>query len=359
MKKVFHTVIKNWITVWLVLVSMCMVYFVVFAEYIEDSKRAKRVIANTTGVGDLFSSDHLAVGGTVHLVPFGDTDETYYDLPVRIWNYDSANPTMYYDKKDITYTLVAQLMKKDVNDDYVVITEEDVLDEISVSIKKEGSDDSYTAFTATPEADQTITVDTGTSEYDYTIHQSYNNTNGYGITYTGLRLLKESRDENKFYIRFPKSMAAAADKIYVKLTATPTPSPAAYDSVKELEGILSITEGRTELSQGWSCTFNDSEGNEDYDGFNYMISGNGAATITFKWRDDKLEINPFFLSDNMATIPDPVTQETIGGNTWNKIIIHADSETKSRYDIQLYMKDGDNDNYSWVNVKSYVDYSIS
>lgn len=362
MKKVFHTVIKNWITVWLVLVSMCMVYFVVFAEYIEDSKRAKRVIANTTGVGDLFSSDYLAVGSvSEHVIEFSEPEGDYCELPVRIWNYDPSNPTIYYDDKDITYNLVVQLVKKNAaGTSYEVITDANALDNLTMSIKKDSTDSEFTEFSSNPPLEATsVNVGSGDDAYEYKVKVDYDATDGYRVTYTGVKLLKSGRDENKYLIRFPKSMRTSEDKIYVKLTAIPQPTLLSYKGIKNLSGILSITKSKEKLSQGWSYGFNDSEENSDYDGFNYVISGNGTVTITLQWRDDKFEINPYFLSGNTETIPSGVTSNIVGGITWKSITINADSDVKNRYDIQFYMKDAQNDSYAWNSVKTYVDCSVN
>lgn len=379
MKKVMHTLKKHWITVWLIIAVVGTVSFFTLAEYIEDSNRAKRVVVNTAGAGDLFSSDQLAVGGVSDRdVPFSDFDDDntvlFYELPIRIWNYDASNPTFYYDDSDITYTLTAQLMKKNEGGTYDVITSATALsnpdgnpetnDAISIGIKKDGTDSDYIMFTATPsETIPPVEFGTGNPRDKYTITQSYDATNGYQITYTGLKLFKGGRDENKFLIQFPKLMRKSNDKIYVKLTASPTPTQdiTAYNGLHDLSGILSITEGKTELSQGWSGRFNDSTNETDYDGFNYVISGNGSATITFKWRDDKFEINPFFLSSNTATIPNVPTQSTDNGVTWNSITINANSDTTSRYDIQLYMKNGSTNTYAWSgenDVHNYVQCTI-
>ena len=86
-----------------------------------------------------------------------------------------------------------------------------------------------------------------------------------------------------------------------------------------------------------------------------MISGNGTATITFKWRDDKFEINPFFLSSNTATVTTNAA-ETENGVTWNSITISADSDIISRYDIQLFIKNGNINTYAWSDANDVHDY---
>lgn len=363
MKNVLHTLKKHWITVWLVIVVIGAVSFFAYAEYIEDSNRAKRVIANNSGAGELFSSDYLMVGsGAEQIIPFDDSAE--YVVPVRIWNYDSANPTFFYNTKDIVYTLEAKLVKKE-GTSFVPITSNTALtdpdsnqetdDSISFSIKMDNTNDTYAVFTATPGADRTVLIK---GNDNYTVHQAFDTTDGYTVTYTGLKLYKSSRDENKVLIKFPENMRTSSDKIYVKLTATPTPL-ANYSGIHALNGYFTITKGKTALTPGWSGSFTDSENLNDYDGFNYVISGNGSATITFKWRSDKLEINPYFLSDNTATIPDAPEENTVNGATWKTITINAYSAIVSRYDIQFYMKDWSNNTVSWSDVKGYVDFSTS
>ena len=361
MKKMISFLKKNWITAWLLIAVIGAISFVAYAEYMEESNRAKRVIANTTGAGDLFSSDYLAVGGeSEHEIEFSEPEGDYCELPVRIWNYDASNPAIFYDDKDITYTLVALLVKKNAaGTGYDVITDASALSGMTMSIKKDQTDSSFTNFSSTSAAATTISVSSGDDAYDYTVKVDYDSTNGYRVTYTGVKLLKSGRDENKYLIRFPKSMRTSTNKIYVRLTASPTPSLSSYKGIKKLSGVLSVTESKEKLSQGWSYGFNDSEGNSDYDGFNYVISGNGTATITLKWRDDKFEINPYFLSSNIATIPGAVTSSTVGGITWKSITINANSEVINRYDIQFYMKDAQNDNYPWNSVKTYVDCSVN
>ncbi|MBR5166408.1 MAG: hypothetical protein IKW87_12770 [Ruminococcus sp.] len=379
MKKMFHALKKHWITAWLVIAVIGVVSFFAFAEYIEDSNRAKRVIANTTGAGDLFSSDYLAVGGeSSHEVPFQDKDEeeevTCYELPVRIWNYDASNPTFFYDEGIITYTLTAQLVKK-TSSGYEVLKNGFTND--SIKIKTDEGPDDCTVFTSSPGSETEYEVN---ENYKYTVTQSYDGVeNGYQVTYTGLQLFNTGRDENIIRIQFPKEMRKSNDKIYVKLTATPTPSLSSYNGLHNLSGYLSITEGKAGLSQGWSSGFNDKTDYDDYDGFNYVISGNGVATITFKWRDDKFQINPFFISSNasdLLTINDSGTtdmEKKIGSETdsnnivWNYITINANSETTytdkntwadpdipeiarkgiGRYDIQLYINHGQSNSYSW------------
>jgi len=362
MKNVLHTLKKHWITVWLAIAVVGAVSFFSYAEYIEDSNRAKRVIANTSGAGELFSSDYLVVGsGVDRIIPFDDSEE--YVIPVRIWNYDSANPTFFYNSKDITYTLKAQLVKKE-GASYVPITSNTALsdpdsnpdtnDSIEISIKIDNDNDTYADFTATPEADRTVPIKGNDS---YLVHQGFDDeTEGYTVTYTGLKLYKNNRDENKVFIEFPGDMRTSSDKIFVKLTATPTPL-ADYSGIHALNGYFTITKGKTALTPGWSGRFTDSENLTDYDGFNYVISGNGSATITFKWRSDKLEINPYFLSDNTATIPDEPIVNTVNGATCKTITINANSGTVSRYDIQFYMKDWSDNTVSWNDVKGYVDFT--
>lgn len=375
MKGILHTLKKHWITVWLVIAIIGTVSFMVAAEYIEDSNRAKRVIANTTGAGVLFSSDYLSSSNEppVSEVPCGLVDDNgYYNVSVRIWNYDSSNPTFFYDLDDITYNLTAQLYKYQ-NGTMTLITDPAVLDEIDIYIKKDGAATGFTAFPPGTSDAASVTEYAGaTNQYTYTIATAgVNPANGSKVTFTGLKLFKTGRDENKIVLRFPKSMRTSNDKIYVKLTASLVGT---YSGIADLSAFISIKEESEKLSQGWSGGFSETVNTQNYDGFNYVISGNGSATIKFKWRDDKFEINPFFISkytgDLQTIIGAKIGTETDNQNiTWNYIKIDANSETTydpnddtvvvregiGRYDIQLYMKDT-TDSYS--SIADYVGFEI-
>ena len=368
MKKLLHNLKKHWITVWLAIAVIGTISFFVAAEYIEDSNRAKRVIANTTGAGILFSSDYLSSSSTppVCEVPCGDSDTNgYYDIAVRIWNYDSSNPTFFYDVADIKYNLTAQLYKKDTNDHMQLITDPNVLSGVNIYIKKDGAATGFTAFLpGTSEADATASVTENanqTNQYIYTIATAgVDNANGSKVTFSGLMLFKAGRDENKIILRFPKEMRTSDDKIYVRLT---TALDGTYSGISELSAYISIKEETEKLKQGWSGGFSETVSTDTYDGFNYVISGNGNAKIKFKWLDAKFEINPFFISKYGNDLENIGSRKIGTDGVWKYIIINANSETTydltdpdnpvvdrqgiGRYDIQLYMKD-ENDTYSAI-----------
>jgi hypothetical protein len=369
MKRILHTLKKHWITVWLIVAVVGTVSFFVTAEYIEDSNRAKRVIANTSGAGVLFSSDYLTSANEppVSEIPCGSEDDNgYYDVSVRIWNYDSSNPTFFYDLDDITYNLTAQLYKKDTNDHMQLITDPNVLSGVNIYIKKDGAATGFTAFlpgTSEANATASVTENAGaTNQYTYSIATAgVDTTNGSKVTFTGLKLFKAGRDENKIVLRFPKSMRTSEDKIYVKLTASLDGTYSGIDD--RLWAYISIKEESEKLSQGWSGDFSEKVNTQNYDGFNYVISGNGSAKIKFKWLDAKFEINPFFISKYGNDLENIGSGKIGTDGVWKYIIINANSETTydltdpdtpvvarqgiGRYDIQLYMKDAA-DTYSAI-----------
>ena len=370
MKKVLSFLKKNWITTWFVIAIAVSVTFLAFAEYIQVQNRAKRVIANTADTGKLFTSDYLKSGELVaRELPFGKY-ATECEIPIRIWNYDSSDPTKHYSTSDISYMVVAQL----VSEDGAIITAANALSGIQIGIKKE-TENSFTYFGSTPASSETVTVNAGEEdEYHYTRTPSYDSTDGYKITYEGLILSKEDKDENTYTLSFPTSMITSEDKIYVKITATPVPTANnSFRDIDPLGAILSVAEQKATLTQGWAGDFYDATANTDYDGFNYVISGNGSSVLKFSWRTDKLEVNKFFLEDNAADIETGYPKdEIIDGVTWRTIYINANSNDTtheengativdrngvSRYDIQMYITGNSETDYSsWATINSYVSF---
>lgn len=368
MQKVLSFLKKNWISAWLAVAIVGSVTFFAFAEYIQVQNRVKRVVANTADTGKLFTSDYLKSGELVaRELPFGKY-ATECEIPIRIWNYDSSDPTKHYTVSDISYTVTAQLVLKNGT----IITDADALDGIQIGIKKETESD-FTYFSATPAAAETVTVNEGDDdEYSYTCTPSYDPTNGYRITYEGLILSKNDKDENTYTLSFPTTMITSEDKIYVKITATPVPTVTnSFRDIDPLGAILSVAEQKATLTQGWSGDFYDATSNTDYDGFNYVISGNGSSVLKFSWRTDKFEVNKYFLEDIAADIATGYPKdETIDGVIWRTIYINANSNDTTheengetvvdrygvnRYDIQMYITGNSATDYSdWATIINYV-----
>ena len=77
-----------------------------------------------------------------------------------------------------------------------------------------------------------------------------------------------------------------------------------------------------------------------YDGFNYIIQGNGARKVSLTWDNTILELNPFSIEELKSysdTIDSTAWSNTPSGN-YTTIVFKVDSENCPRYDVQFYMK---------------------
>ena len=83
----------------------------------------------------------------------------------------------------------------------------------------------------------------------------------------------------------------------------------------------------------WTGEFAETE-TEGYDGFNYIVKGQGKGKVTIEWNSAQLEISQIFLENNN------ITAETDTESGWKKITFDVDSDTQNRYDIQFYKTSG-------------------
>lgn len=79
------------------------------------------------------------------------------------------------------------------------------------------------------------------------------------------------------------------DKIKIKIIVEPEESSKEAVNFQKLAAILSFAD--YEVNKNWTGHFIDLQTDrkpDDYDAFNYEISGNGAGTVTVKWNDSLL-----------------------------------------------------------------------
>lgn len=90
---------------------------------------------------------------------------------------------------------------------------------------------------------------------------------------------------NKYKIEIP---AFLKDKIKIKIIAVPEQSSEEAVNFQKLAAILSFAD--YEVNKNWTGHFIDSQTHtpDDYDAFNYEVSGNGAGTVTVTWPDSLL-----------------------------------------------------------------------
>lgn len=100
---------------------------------------------------------------------------------------------------------------------------------------------------------------------------------------------------NEYKIEIPTSLK---DKIKIKIIAEPENSLEEAVNFQKLAAILSFAD--YEVNKNWTGHFIDSQTDnripDDYDAFNYEISGNGAGTVTVKW-DESLLLSKWATND--------------------------------------------------------------
>ena len=99
---------------------------------------------------------------------------------------------------------------------------------------------------------------------------------------------------NEYKIEIPTFLK---DKIKIKIIAEPGKSSKEAVNFQKLAAILSFAD--YEVNKNWTGHFIDSQTErkpDDYDAFNYEISGNGAGTVTVTW-NDRLLLSKWAMND--------------------------------------------------------------
>ena len=324
-EKILSFLKKQWLFVWLSVVSVALLGVVAFAEYPGVNNYIKRVVISEDAVGMMFSSNLLTLLENnrvsyqpIYVKQITDNDTAdYYDVDVYVWNYDIDGSGDYY-KKQITYDL-----------------------EISV-VDEQGN---------------VTTLDSGKSvkvvKNDANTYLA--NFSGSSTTYTSSTpeiLNTNGRNQNKYTIKFSKNWDLAGDvNKRVMIKAIPTSE---FTDLKTLATAIGLREESSSESTGWKYYINEKRISStaavsDYDAYNLVLTGTGSETIEIEWDTDKVKLNKDFYEQNGAFsfAANEVTYTQGGGtNGWDKLVIAADSysatkEYRNRYDIQLYKVNGE------------------
>ncbi|MGN0618797.1 MAG: hypothetical protein ACI4J7_07220 [Ruminiclostridium sp.] len=291
--------INVWAVFLIVVLSALLLGFASYAAY-TNLNSVKRVVSTQGLKGTPFSSNYLNLTASsessysVKNIVFPENAPTV-TFSIDICNYVHNNPSKFNDN-DINYTFTLTL----VNADGVDLTG--------------------------------LTVTSGGNSYSFTD----------GVcSITGQTLAGRKKSVNTYVVTVP---AGFVDK--VKIEAVAEPDSASYKNTGNFKlGRLFAFTNKSETATTWTGRFAEST-TDNYDGFNYILSGQGKGTITLSWQPDKLEINKIFL-DTYGITPS-------GGS----FTMDVDSDTKNRYDIQFY-KTGNGDYSSIATVSSYVTISFT
>lgn len=225
--------------------AMLLAVYGSFAAY-TNFNSVKRVVSTGTQSDTMFGSNYLSLMGIndtnipVKRISLAESSGAY-TFTVQVCNYVWGDPTL-YNPKDIKYKVTAKLISMDGGS----------LPEDCTKIKMGDtffSDDGKCNL-----GSQTLaTGDANTNEYK---------------------------------IEIPTSLK---DKIKIKIIAEPEQSSEEAVNFQKLAAILSFAD--YEVNKNWTGHFIDSQTDrkpDDYDAFNYEISGNGAGTVTVTWKDSLL-----------------------------------------------------------------------
>ena len=229
-----------------------------FAAYTSFNS-VKRVVSTGTQSDTMFGSNYLSpqnLSDTNYPVKrISLSDDTNCTFTVLVGNYVWGDESL-YNPKDITYTVTAKLLSMDGGDlpaDYS-------------SIKM----------------NETPFGDAGE------------------LTKENQKLPTGKAVTNEYKFEMPGSLK---DKIKIQIVAEPDDLSKEAVNNQKLAAILSFS--GYEAVKNWAGHFLDSQTNrtpDDYDAFNYEISGNGAGTVTVTW-EDSLQLSKWATGGNQMNSP--------------------------------------------------------
>ena len=300
---------KHWIVIWIAVVSLILSSVIIaWAAYTDANQKIKRVIAPAASTGGLFTSNYLKPEvGSIQYAYFNSGDTISFDVIVR--NYNPSDINTIFDT-DIPYTFTATLVHSN-GTAYV-------------------SDRAADAPEGTPllslMTGKSIVITNGTD----TITIDDNNLSGSDSSHR----LTSSHKDDTWTVQF-NNIDIGSDYC-IKIEAEP-----AVESLDTLSATILVVPYPQVHPEGWSCAIEEPINQDvnsavnDYDGFNYVLSGTGARTLEFRYDSTRFIVNPAsyqFFDEIIA----PANIE--GRPGWKKIVINADPSTtgNNRYDFQLY-----------------------
>lgn len=258
---------KNWrkhygIMLWLVMAAVLVVSFGSMAAY-TNFNSVKKVVSTGKPKDTLFSSNYLYLTGESDLyssrrITPATTGENS-SFTVQIYNYVYGNPSA-WNTETIVYTF-----------------------QVIVKPRVDGN--------LLPEEAGNITVK---METDSSAATDENGNKKY--TFTGHSLSSKSATQNSYTITVPNSIK---DQIKLEITATPTDMTKTGN--KKLAAVISMA--TLEATKHWTGKFLDDQSStpDQYDGYNYEISGNGTGTVKLQWDASKLQISKWFADGKKNT----------------------------------------------------------
>ena len=240
--------------------AMLLAVYGSFAAY-TNFNSVKRVVSTGTQSDTMFGSNYLS------LMNLSDTsipvkrislagNDVNYTFTVQVCNYVWGDPTL-YNPKDITYKVTAKLISMDGGN----------------------------------LPNNCTGIEMGGHAFD----------EGGALTLDNQSLLTGSAQRQSYSIVIPKDLK---DKIKIQIEAAPESDSADAVNNQKLGAILSFAD--YEATKNWTGHFIDSKEEdktpEQYDAYNYEISGNGAGTVTVTW-DESLLLSKWATNGEQKSSP--------------------------------------------------------
>lgn len=304
-EKIKRVITRYYLVIWIAVVSAALIGVGTFAAYTNINK-VKRVVSTQGGEGAAFSSNYLSLVpketasyGMKRIAMTTADGSALKKVDVTVCNYIQNNPSM-VNENDITYDITFTLVST-VSGDIIENIESMNLANHSEFKIECGSAEGVLEKGVCTFADKTL----------------------YGKT----------KSVDTYTLTVPASFM---DNVNINVEAIPHGDSYAYTEQYKLGRVLVFSEN-TERVDGWTGAFLEKT-SSDYDGFNYILSGNGKGTVTLTWDPSRLEINQLFINEENFTLTKSENENTL--------TIEVDSDIIGRYDIQFY-KTGNGD-YSGI-----------
>lgn len=348
---------KQWLLVWILIVSAAMLTMIASAEYSSTESSMNRVVVSKKGPGMMLSSNYLVVEGDSEYHPIyvkKKESGAYDDDNLFVWNYNISDINRFY-PHNINYKLVAEL------------TDQSGKPLTQASIDAPESEFPH-SVTITDSQGNTIVLNNANRSGSFEKSKSTEQTLVHG----------SSAAQNRYSIRFSEGWDLENDEnicVQIKVIPTTDNNGNPYTDLRTISGVIGLKTTAGSGSNGWKASVMEQPTNgatpapSAFDAYNLVLNGSGKATITVKWNTNKLRLNKYFIDSK--DVPGAGVDDTrlykfadgeivvgsVDSNGWCTMTVNANTglasqENRNRYTIQLY-KTGTGDPSSWTNFFAY------
>lgn len=283
-----NRIAKRWIVCWITVVSLALAGLAAYAAY-TNLNSVKRVVSTQGGNGIAFSSNYLNLTSAqtqkynLKSIYFAENSETTV-FEINVCNYVHNDPSK-VNENDITYSLTLTLVKPD--------------------------------GTAVTDSFPLLAVTYGDTSMAFT--------NGV-CTAPARTMAGGVKCVDTYRITVPKEFM---NTVNISAVAAPDSVSYQYTDNKKLGREFTFSVRNASVTT-WTGGFIETTA-DGYDGFNYVIKGQGKGTVTLVWDNENLEISKVFLENNGLSAVE-MGKKTV-------LTIEVDSNVNNRYEIQFYKRE--------------------